>query len=634
MRSARHRSSIGRPRRRARPGRARRARAARRRGRRRGAARSASSAQASARRDPLDARWRRCGRPCAQHVRAQRSGRSRHSASAALEVPLEVVEARDGAALGQQQPGAHARARPAAASRAPARAARSMRCARPPPPGTPASVSSRSVALRRARAGVSRSACSARAAASWRAPRAQARPAASGDRRRERRVGPVGREREVQGAQLLVGDHAGELACSARCSAPTSARLAAAASSGCDGAHALAVDDEHARVDGVARAASGSPIAASCETRRSRAQRDGQQQPAHRAGQLRDARAEQVLDRRGHRDVLADRRAARCAASVRPTSSAKSGLPSVGLDDAPQDVAAAGSAPSRSESSRRVVAERERADRRRAVSVRSSSARSSAVAARDAARAGTRSARRSAAARRSASASRGSRSSHWTSSTATTSGSRGGQRAQGVEQADRDRVRLRRRARPVGGAEERDVERVRLLAAGARRARSPSTPSSRSISAANESCVSAPLGRAVSTRRPRCHGQLGGGLPERRLADARAALEHERLAAAGDAARTRAAARARPHGRRSRRAPQSHSARPSQYHSAGCGATARGRVRRRGSPACPAYAWHGGRRARRRPAPGRSLLLDQQPQRSRPPAGRPGARGSFGSARP
>ena len=175
------------------------------------------------------------------------------------------------------------------------------------------------------------------ASAAARARRARPPPARRRARmrqRRPRRPSPraprreLGREREVQGAQLLVADHAASAGCSSRRSPARDRFFAAAASSGCDGAHAIAVDDAGRRRRPPPRrgrvrdrrelATVRSALSATASSSR----RTG-------AGKRADARAEHVLDRVGHRKVLAGRRAARARPACGPTSSANSGLPSV-----------------------------------------------------------------------------------------------------------------------------------------------------------------------------------------------------------------------------------------------------------------------------------------------------------------
>jgi hypothetical protein len=109
----------------------------------------------------------------------------------------------------------------------------------------------------------------------------------------------------VQGAQLVVGDHARqgdvELAPLAR----AGAFPRRSGEQRVRGAHAVALEEQHAGVGGVVervrpadrRELAGAQVGA---------QGDGEEQSAHRAREPRHARAEQVFDRIRNREVLAD----------------------------------------------------------------------------------------------------------------------------------------------------------------------------------------------------------------------------------------------------------------------------------------------------------------------------------------
>ena len=108
-------------------------------------------------------------------------------------------------------------------------------------------------------------------------------------------------------------------------------------------------------------------------------------------------------------------------------------------------------------------------------------------------------------------------------------------RARAARRGPRGRSRAGRadgRANPRAGA------RPRARAASAREAPasvSGRTSSSRSPSAAYDSCTSPPAGRLTRTRYERACAASTAGVPKRRLADPRLALEHERARPVGDA---------------------------------------------------------------------------------------------------
>ena len=233
-----------------------------------------------------------------QHVREQ------DRVAAALgqrrvEVPVEVVEAATALpSASSSQP--RTRAAPGGSESSSGASSSSMRCRSPATSRYPASVSSRSARSGDPR-GVRRSAWSASAAASWRAPRAQAPRRRCRDRRREPVLGPCVACARCRARRSSSTTTPASFACSASCSARATRGDAAAASSGC------AARTRRRRRPGrpPRRAREPGRVADRLQLRDAqvRAQRDGQQQLAHGLGQLLDARAEQVLDRGGHRDA-------------------------------------------------------------------------------------------------------------------------------------------------------------------------------------------------------------------------------------------------------------------------------------------------------------------------------------------
>ena len=242
----------------------------------------------------------------------------------------------DGAVREQQQ-GPNARLARAAATRAPARAAPSAVGARLRRPGSsPRSSSARCARRSPAASGAARA---RQHDGVRRAPRAAALAAAAATRRGELLVGRVGREREVQRARLLVGrdlrQRAVQLALLARARAGSSRRRQAA---GAPGARRSPSTTSTPGVDGVVERGGRGDAPRSCEVAEVAAQRDGEQQPAHR-GRAAPRRAcpSSSSTHLGH-GMSSPIPAARARASVRPSSSANSGLPSVALDDAAQHV--------------------------------------------------------------------------------------------------------------------------------------------------------------------------------------------------------------------------------------------------------------------------------------------------------
>ena len=139
----------------------------------------------------------------------------------------------------------------------------------------------------------------------WGAARKRARDSC-GDRRCELCIGLLGGERKVQRTQLLVGNDARELQMELAPFVGLRSASRRCGEQGVGGAHTVAVDEHHTRVHrGVERVWSGDRR--SLGEAQVRAQRDDEQQPAHGAGQPFDAGAEQVLDAVRHGDLLADR---------------------------------------------------------------------------------------------------------------------------------------------------------------------------------------------------------------------------------------------------------------------------------------------------------------------------------------
>ena len=437
-----------------------------------------------------------------EHGRPQR-GRRRRSRRAPLEVPLDVVVALGRAPLGEEQPRADARCAPAGATSSSGVEQVGQRAAaRPRPRGSRRASSSALGALGESSCGVSRSACSASSTASCagaaRAPRSRRRP------RRSRRAPRPAAPRPARGAARAARSSATTPASVAMQLAPLGGlrarRAAAAASSGCDARTRSPSTTQHARVDrALERRRLGE------RTRAARpevgAQRHREQELAHVGRQAGHARAQQVLDvvreRAGRRRSPARRR----PRSLRPTSSANSGLPSV-ASTSRRSTWRGRVRPSRSErsaGSRRGSAVRPR----RAPGPSRSSARSSGrTGGRVGGRAG--SATGSSARRRDGEGERLRR-------------RRG--RATGRRRRPRAAARAAASARsassspsaiacasggaPVGCARRSATSSACRCGGGSAASSSSSTPSSRSISAANESRVSASLARAASTRRPR-----------------------------------------------------------------------------------------------------------------------------------
>ena len=130
-----------------------------------------------------------------------------------------------------------------------------------------------------------------------------------GDRRGERGVGPPGGEREMLGAQLRVGDGAGERLVQRAPLRRARALARGGAEQRMRGANVLAVDAQQPGVDrrlDAVRARGGHQLADLDVA----AQRDGEQDPALALGQRGDPRAEDVLDGLGDDQLAADRRRA------------------------------------------------------------------------------------------------------------------------------------------------------------------------------------------------------------------------------------------------------------------------------------------------------------------------------------
>ena len=128
---------------------------------------------------------------------------------AQVEVGLAVEDAPDGAALGKPQPGPDA-----IVSRERVELGREEIGHAPALAGhleVAGEVEQPLAALSRARRASRRSACSARTTASRAAPRAAAPRAAAAAIAASSSSGSLGREREVEGPELLVGDHGREL---------------------------------------------------------------------------------------------------------------------------------------------------------------------------------------------------------------------------------------------------------------------------------------------------------------------------------------------------------------------------------------------------------------------------------------
>ena len=273
------------------------------------------------------------------------------------------------------------------------------------------------------------------------------------------------------------------------------------------------------------RRASAPASAASSSTRRSPLSATASSSRRTGAGQRRDARAEQVLDRVGDRQLLADRRQAALGQHA-PDLEREQRVAERRVDDPPQQRPRQAQPEPLGEqprASRRGSAGRRRRARARARSSARSSARRAPGAAgeqeRDAAR-------RPAGARRTPAPPPTAASSHWTSSIATRSGAARGQRAQ--------RVAGRRAPIACGSG-------------GAPPARGAAAPTSSAARCGAGSASSAALDAVeqvdqrgerqlrLGAARPRdehAHAALARErdprLPERRLADARLALEHER----------------------------------------------------------------------------------------------------------
>ena len=139
-----------------------------------------------------------------------------------------------------------------------------------------------------------------------RAPRGRGGAAAAATVSRERVVGTHRRESEVQRAQLRHRRPRPPTRGAARAARRGRERfLAGAASSGCD-ARTRSPSTSSSPASTASSTAPGSADRGKLGRARVAAQRDREQQPAHRARQPRHARAEHVLDRVGHRYVLAD----------------------------------------------------------------------------------------------------------------------------------------------------------------------------------------------------------------------------------------------------------------------------------------------------------------------------------------
>ena len=332
--------------------------------------------------------------------------------------------------------------------------------------------------------------------------------------------------------------------------------LAAAASSGCDGAHAVAVDDQQAGVDGVLERARVRRSRASSRSRRSPLSATASSSPADRVRQPRHARAEQVLDRVRHRHVLARSPAAR-ARPARGRPRARTAGCRASCRRCGAAAAAAGSARAARTAgagSRRGSAGRPRG----APAPPRSSACSSAE--RPAGAPGEQERDRLALepARGERERVGGRRVEPLDVVDRDEQRRRGGERAQRVQERrarSRAAPAARRSARPAaarprararcGAGSAGELLRVDPVAAGRSAPRTTAAPRRRS--AAPRARAARARARAVDPR-----------LPQRRLADPRPAGEHERAAARPRPRGSRGAPRAPSHGRRSGIARQAH----------------------------------------------------------------------------
>ena len=442
----------------------------------------------------------------------------------AVEVALDVVVA----ARRRRRSGAGTRAhapRPGAASRARGRAARSRRCRSPASDQVARPSGEQPVApLVRLR----------RRQAQRVLGRARPPPAARRARRRRRRPPrPSPRARRRAAPSRARGG-----ARAARSSATTPAssrwssrrsRARALSSPRRRAAGATAARGRRRRRARPASTASSRAVAAADrrELRRTQvgAERDGEQQPAHGGWEPRRRACRAGPRPRPGTGISSPVAAAPRSASVRPSSSANSGLPSVASkirrSSGRREVR-----PSRSDSRRRVAPRLSGPRSSRSGPGSSACSRTDGVSGALGEQEGDR---------RVLEAARG-------------EGERLGRRRiepldvvdreeraareaasarSAFRQAERDRVRLGRR--PVGSARSSATSSARSCGAGsAGERRAVDVVEEVGERRAKESCASASLGRAVSTRRPRSRASAIAGLPQRRLADPRPAGEHER----------------------------------------------------------------------------------------------------------
>ena len=318
-------------------------------------------------------------------------------------------------------------------------------------------------------------------------------------------------QREVERALLRLADASASAACSCAPLA-SGARLARAAAAS-NGWAARTRSPSATQQAGVERVLDGRRAADRLQRVdvQAGAERDREQQPARRARQAGHARAEQVLDRgRDRQSSSAPGRP--CSASIRPISSANSGLPSV-ASTIRRSSGAGRRRPSRSASRRRVALDAQRHRPRALQRPRSRACSSTRLASRAGGRAGTRPARPRSRRAANASASADGASSHWMSSTATSD--RG--RARPARCASASPIACGSGGAPSGSRRSSATSSAARCGAGSP-VESPS-PSHRSISAANESCASAPLGRRTRTPHAALAREFDAGLPQRRLAD-------------------------------------------------------------------------------------------------------------------
>ena len=339
---------------------------------------------------------------------------------------------------------------------------------------------------------------------------------------RELRVRQLGRERQVEHAELVIRGRLRERHVELAPLARTRPLHRGRGNQWMRGADAVAVDDDHAGIDGVVerlRPRDGGELREPWVGR----QRDGEQEPTDRRREPRDPRAEELLHRVGQRQVVAVSSGAP-SASVRPTSSANSGFPSV-VSAIRRTSFRGRSRPRRSARTRREGAHAQRLDlqprtrrperrveRRLALrACREKEAHGDAVEPprRVGERVGGRAVEPLDVVDRDE------------------EGLSGGERAERAQEADRDRRALGRRSRRRR-PKQRDLERVQLR--GREAAELGRGDTVEQVDQRRERVLRLGVGGS------RCEDAktalarfVDARLPERRLADARAADEHERV---------------------------------------------------------------------------------------------------------